>query len=342
MMRLLVTGGAGFIGSNLIRHVIDRPEIERLVNLDCLTYAGNLANLTGVDSHAKYVLAKVDLRDRAALRRTLQENVITHVIHMAAESHVDRSIAEPGAFIQTNAVGTYHLLEACRDLWEVKPGARTPDRRFHHVSTDEVFGSLGPTGKFCESTPYAPSSPYSASKAASDMLVRAWHRTYGLPVVISNCSNNYGPFQHPEKLIPVVIQRVLSSALIPMYGDGMHVRDWLHVSDHCEALWQVLTRGNDGETYCIGGDNERPNLGVVELICDTIDELWPATNGKSRRLIKYVADRAGHDRRYAIDTSKIRNELGWKPMRSFEEGIRETVRWYLDNQDWVANCANDY
>lgn len=339
MLRLLITGGAGFIGSNLIRHIIDRPEIERLVNLDSLTYAGNLTNLRGVDTHAKYVFAKVDLRDRAAVRRTLQDNAITHVIHMAAESHVDRSIAEPGAFIQTNAVGTFHLLEACRDLWQVKPGTPATDRRFHQVSTDEVFGSLGPTGKFCETTAYAPSSPYSASKAASDMLVRAWHRTYGLPVVISNCSNNYGPFQHPEKLIPVVMQCVLSSTPVPLYGDGMHVRDWLHVSDHCEALWQVLTRGNDGETYCIGGGNERSNLRLVELLCDTIDELRPASNGNSRRLITFVADRPGHDRRYAIDATKIRRELGWQAKCDFERGIRETVRWYLENQDWVATCS---
>jgi dTDP-glucose 4,6-dehydratase len=291
--------------------------------------------LQGVETHSKYAFAKVDLRERAALRRTVRENAITHVMHLAAESHVDRSIAEPGDFIQTNAVGTYHLLEACRDQWRAAPGVLLTDRRFHHVSTDEVFGSLGSTGKFKESTPYAPSSPYSASKAASDMLVRAWHRTYGLPVVISNCSNNYGPFQHPEKLIPVVIQSVLGQSPIPVFGDGLHVRNWLHVTDHCEALWQVLTRGNDGETYCIGGDNEQPNLRIVEMICDAIDEMRSEAAGSSRRLIQFIADRPGHDRRYAIDASKISHELGWQPTHEFKCGLRETVRWYLENQAWV-------
>jgi dTDP-glucose 4,6-dehydratase len=338
-MRLLITGGAGFIGSNLIRHVIDRPQIERLVNFDCLTYAGNSANLSGLDAHPKYVFAKVDLRDKAAVVRTVREQAITHVVHLAAESHVDRSIAAPGIFMQTNVLGTYHLLEACRDFWKAELDAPENSTRFHHVSTDEVFGSLGPTGRFCETTPYAPSSPYSASKAASDMLVRAWHRTYGLPVVISNCSNNYGPFQHPEKLIPVVIQCVLSEMPIPVYGDGLHVRDWLHVSDHCEALWRVLTRGRDGETYCIGGDNERPNLRVIELICDVIDELRPRRAKNSRSLITFVADRPGHDRRYAIDAGKTKRELDWRPCTDFEYGIRETVRWYLENQQWVAACG---
>ncbi|HEY4259628.1 MAG TPA: dTDP-glucose 4,6-dehydratase [Schlesneria sp.] len=337
-MRLLVTGGAGFIGSNLIRHVIGQPEIERLVNLDCLTYAGDLANLRGVDCHPKYVFAKVDLREKSDVVHTVREHEITHVMHLAAESHVDRSIDGPGDFIQTNVVGTYHLLEACRDFWQAKVGVPATNHRFHHVSTDEVFGSLGPTGQFCETTTYAPNSPYSASKAGSDMLVRAWHHTYGLPIVITNCSNNYGPYQFPEKLIPVVIQSLLARKPIPVYGDGMNVRDWLYVGDHCEALWQVLSRGSDGETYCIGGCNEWPNIRIVELICDLIDEMQPALGGKSRQLIQFVTDRPGHDRRYAIDAAKIGRELGWKPAHRFEEGLRETVLWYLDHQEWAASC----
>jgi dTDP-glucose 4,6-dehydratase len=336
-MRLLVTGGAGFIGSNLIRQVIVQPEVEALVNLDCLTYAGHLANLHGVDSDPKYVFAKVDVRDKAAVIRTLREHKITHVMHLAAESHVDRSIDSPGDFIQTNLVGTYNLLEACRDFWQVKLGAHITAHRFHHVSTDEVFGSLGPTGYFCETTPYAPNSPYSASKAGSDMLVRAWHHTYGMPIVITNCSNNYGPYQYPEKLIPVVIQSVLARRPIPVYGDGLNVRDWLYVVDHCEALWQVLKRGQDGETYCIGGCNEWANIRIVELICDLIDELRPSAGGKSRQLVEFVKDRPGHDRRYAIDASKVISELNWKPAHSFEEGLRETVRWYLNHGKWVSD-----
>jgi dTDP-glucose 4,6-dehydratase len=341
-MRLLVTGGAGFIGSHLIRHVIDRPEVELLVNLDCLTYAGLLANLSEVDRHPKYVFARVDLRDKGDVVRTVREQGISHVLHVAAESHVDRSIESPGDFIQTNLVGTYNLLEACRDCWSTVPGDAAADRRFHHVSTDEVFGSLGLIGHFCESTPYAPNSPYSASKAGSDMLIRSWHHTYGLPAVITNCANNYGPRQHPEKLIPVVIQSVLTGKPIPVYGDGMHVRDWLHVEDHCEALWQVLTRGRNGETYCVGGGDEWQNIRVVELICDFVDEMQPALGGNSRRLITFVADRPGHDRRYAIDASKIGRELGWKPVQEFRAGLRETVRWYLENQGWAerATAAN--
>jgi dTDP-glucose 4,6-dehydratase len=330
-MRLLVTGGAGFIGSNLIRHIVDRPEIAALINLDCLTYAGCLENLEHVEGHPKYSFAKVDLRDKEAVVHAVRHHAITHVMHLAAESHVDRSIDGPGEFIQTNVVGTYNLLEACRDFWQVELGKPSPGHRFHHVSTDEVFGSLGPEGYFCETTPYAPNSPYAASKAASDMLVRAWHHTYGLPIVITNCSNNYGPYQYPEKLIPVVIHSVLNRRPIPVYGDGMNVRDWLFVTDHCEALWQVLTRGRDGETYCIGGNNEWPNLRIVELICDAIDELCPNLGGNSRALIEFVTDRPGHDRRYAIDASKVARELCWEPMYSFEEGIRTTVQWYLQN-----------
>ncbi|MCX8089630.1 MAG: dTDP-glucose 4,6-dehydratase [Verrucomicrobiae bacterium] len=331
-MKLLITGGAGFIGSNLIHHVIDFPEVETLVNLDALTYAGHLENLEGVRNHPKYVFEHVDLRDKAAVRRVVAEHGITHVMHLAAESHVDRSITGPDDFITTNILGTFNLLEACRAAW----ADDLQSRRFHHVSTDEVYGSLGPTGYFTETTPYAPNSPYSASKAASDMLVRAYHHTYGMNTVITNCSNNYGPYQFPEKLIPVVIQSVLARRPIPVYGDGMNVRDWLYVRDHCAALWLVLTQGRAGETYNIGGHNEWANLHIVQLICDTIDEFKPELGGNSRRLITFVKDRPGHDRRYAIDASKIQRELGWKPAHTFQEGIRETIRWYLDHQDWVC------
>ncbi len=335
-MKLLVTGGAGFIGSNLIQHVIDRPEIEQLVNLDCLTYAGRLENLEAVARHPKYRFEKIDLRDKPAVLEVVRRHAITHVMHLAAESHVDRSITGPGDFISTNIVGTFNLLEACRALWLDGP-ARGAVTRFHHISTDEVYGSLGPTGFFQETTPYAPNSPYSASKASSDMLVRAYHHTYGLETVITNCSNNYGPFQFPEKLIPVVIQSVLARKAVPVYGDGMNVRDWLYVRDHAEALWVVLTRGKSGDTYNIGGHNEWANLRIVELICDLIDEMAPHLGGNSRKLITFVKDRLGHDRRYAIDAGKIQKDLGWTPAHRFEQGIRETVRWYLDNQEWVRS-----
>lgn len=330
-MKLLITGGAGFIGSNLIQHVIDFPEVEKLVNLDALTYAGHLENLESVSRHPKYLFEKVDLRDKPAVVRVVEQHGITHVMHLAAESHVDRSITGPGDFITTNILGTFNLLEACRGFW----GSDLKNKRFHHVSTDEVYGSLGATGLFTETTPYAPNSPYSSSKASSDMLVRAYHHTYGLNTVITNCSNNYGPFQFPEKLIPVVIQSVLSRKAIPVYGDGMNVRDWLYVRDHAAALWLVLTKGKEGETYNIGGHNEWANIHIVQLICDTVDEFAPQLGGDSRKLITFVKDRLGHDRRYAIDASKIQRELGWTPAHKFEGGIRETIRWYLDNQDWV-------
>ncbi len=337
-MNLLVTGGAGFIGSNLIHHLIDRPEISRLVNLDCLTYAGHLANLENVSVRPNYIFEKVDLRDKLEVVRVVQQHAITHVMHLAAESHVDRSITGPGDFVSTNIVGTFNLLEACRGFWlNPKSRIQNPESncRFHHVSTDEVYGSLGATGFFTEATPYAPNSPYSASKASSDMLVRAYHHTYGLPTVVTNCSNNYGPFQFPEKLIPVVIQSVLARQAVPVYGDGLNVRDWLYVRDHAEALWQALLRGRNGETYNIGGHNECPNLHIVELICDTIDQLSPQSGGNSRTLITFVKDRPGHDRRYAIDAGKIERELGWTPAHTFARGLRETVQWYLDNQAWV-------
>jgi len=337
-MNLLVTGGAGFIGSNVIRHVIDKPEVARLVNLDCLTYAGHLENLERASNHPKHVLEKVDLRDKPAVLRVVREQAITHVLHLAAESHVDRSLLGPDDFIHTNIVGTFNLLEACRACW-LNPSGGTRDagrrHRFLHVSTDEVYGSLGPTGLFTESLPCAPNSPYSASKAASDMLVRSYHPTYGLDTVITRCSNNYGPFQFPEKLIPVVIQCALARKPIPVYGDGLHVRDWLFVRDHAEALWFALTRGRAGEVYNVGGHNEWPNLRIAELICDLIDEMAPHLGGHSRKLITFVQDRPGHDRRYAIDASKLQRELGWRPAHTFETGIRETVRWYLNNQGWV-------
>ena len=330
-MNLLVTGGAGFVGSNLIRHVIDQAEAQTVVNLDCLTYAGHPENLESVSRHPKYRFELVDLRDEPALLGVIRKHRITHVMHLAAESHVDRSIAGPGDFIHSNVVGTFNLLEACRSAWE----GNYRGKRFHHVSTDEVYGSLGPVGRFTEASPYAPNSPYAASKAASDMFVRAYHHTYGFPAVITNSSNNYGPYQFPEKLIPVVIQSALQRRPIPVYGDGLQVRDWLHVGDHADALWLVLLRGREGETYCIGGDSEWTNLQIAERVCDLVDELAPHLGGNSRRLIRCVADRPGHDRRYAIEASKIRRELGWQPAHEFDSGLRETVAWYLSHQDWV-------
>jgi dTDP-glucose 4,6-dehydratase len=335
-MNLLVTGGAGFIGSNLIQHIIEQPVVARLVNLDCLTYAGHLCNLESISTHPKYVFEKVDLRDKPSVGRVVREHAITHVMHLAAESHVDRSISAPGDFIHTNVVGTFNLLEACRAFWQDSLTPNHP-KRFHHVSTDEVYGSLGPQGYFKETTPYAPNSPYSASKASSDMLVRAYHHTYALPIVITNCSNNYGPYQYPEKLIPVVIQSVLNRKPVPVYGDGQNVRDWLYVGDHAAALWLVLNRGRNGDTYNIGGDNEWANIRIVELICDLIDELAPEANRDSRKLITFVQDRPGHDRRYAIDATKMRTELEWQPAHNFQTGLKKTVKWYLANQNWVHN-----
>ena len=332
-MNLLVTGGCGFIGSHVLENVIARPEVARVVNLDCLTHAGQLENVASVVTHPKHRFERVDLRDKAAVLRVVREHAVTHVLHLAAESHVDRSIEGPADFIQTNIVGTFNLLEACRAAW-LTDSSRTTHHaaRFLHVSTDEVFGSLGATGHFTEATPYAPNSPYSASKAASDHLVRAYHHTYGLDTVITNCSNNYGPRQFPEKLIPVVINKAAARQPIPVYGDGLNVRDWLYVTDHAQALWQALLRGRSGETYCIGGHNEWANLRIVELICDLVDELAPQLGGNSRQLITFVKDRPGHDRRYAIDAAKIERDLGWRPAHTFEQGIRETVTWYLEQQ----------
>jgi dTDP-glucose 4,6-dehydratase len=326
-MKLLVTGGAGFIGSAVVRRAI--AEGHEVVNLDALTYAANLANLDSVAGSNRYAFEHADIRDRAALDRILAAHAPDAVMHLAAESHVDRSIDGPAAFVDTNVTGTYTLLEAARAFWD--GGARP--FRFHHVSTDEVYGSLGPEGRFTETTPYAPNSPYSASKAASDHLVRAWGETYGLPVVISNCSNNYGPFHFPEKLIPVAILAALEGRPIPVYGTGANVRDWLYVEDHARALLAVVQHGRTGESYNIGGDAEATNLEIVRRICALMDEMRPA-GAPHDRLIAFVADRPGHDFRYAIDASKIRAELGWAPSVTLDEGLRRTVAWYLENAPW--------
>lgn len=329
-MKLLITGGAGFIGSCAVLEFLRHDELELLVNLDCLTYAGNLASLSTVRD-PRYVFIEADLCRAAQVEATVRQFDFTHILHLAAESHVDRSIQGPGAFIQSNIVGTFNLLEALRCV-------RMPDQgivRCVQVSTDEVFGSLGSWGRFREDSPFAPNSPYSASKASADLLARAYHATYGIPIVITHCSNNFGPRQYPEKLIPVVIQRLLERRPIPIYGDGLNVRDWIHVSDHVSALWSVLCRGRVGDSYNIGADCERSNQELVGTLCDTFDVLFPEAGGNSRRLISYVADRPGHDRRYAIDSGKLRRELGWKPAVSWESGIRETIAWYAAHQDWV-------
>jgi len=325
-MNLLITGGCGFIGSNVIHHLIERPEITLLVNLDCLTYAANPANLGVLPALPKYRFERTDLRDPAATAEVVIRHGITHVLHLAAESHVDRSIAAPEVFLQTNVLGTFHLLEACRAAWAGTLGGQ----RFLHVSTDEVYGDLAPgAAAFTEHSPYAPSSPYAASKAAADQLVRAYHRTYEFPAVITICGNNFGPRQHAEKLIPVIIDRVLRRQPVPLYGDGQQVRDWIFVRDHAEALWQVLTRGRSGETYNLGARCERTNRQMAERLCDLVDELAPERGGNSRALISHVADRPGHDRRYAIDPTKVERELGWRARADFDDALRETVRWYL-------------
>ncbi|SDK44526.1 dTDP-glucose 4,6-dehydratase [Paracoccus chinensis] len=328
-MKILVTGGAGFIGSAVVRLAVSRG--HEVVNLDALTYAANLENVAGVAESPRYAFEQADIRDRAALDRVFGKHKPDAVMHLAAESHVDRSIDGPGAFIETNVTGTYNLLEAARAFWT---GQGKPEGfRFHHISTDEVFGSLGETGQFTEDTPYDPRSPYSASKAASDHLVRAWHETYGLPVVLTNCSNNYGPFHFPEKLVPVVILNALHGREIPVYGDGGNVRDWLYVEDHADALLLCLEQGAVGRSYNIGGENEARNIDLVRMICAHLDELRPA-GAPHDRLIRFVTDRPGHDRRYAIDPTRIRTELGWRPSVTVEEGLRRTVAWYLDNEAW--------
>ena len=340
-MTLLVTGCAGFIGSNFV-HVWLREHDEPIVNLDKLTYAGNLANLREWANDPRHVFVKGDIGDRALVQTLLAEHQPRAVLNFAAESHVDRSIHGPGDFIQTNIVGTFNLLECVRDYWSGLPNERQQAFRLLHVSTDEVYGSLSPSDPaFAETHPYEPNSPYSASKAASDHLVRAWHHTYGLPVLTTNCSNNYGPYHFPEKLIPLVIHHALAGKPLPIYGDGQQVRDWLYVEDHCRAIARVLEAGRVGETYNIGGWNEKPNLDVVHTLCDTLDRLRPRSDGQSyRSQITFVKDRPGHDRRYAIDARKIERELGWRPQETFESGIRKTVEWYLAHADWVADVTS--
>ncbi|MEQ6250804.1 dTDP-glucose 4,6-dehydratase [Sulfitobacter sp. HNIBRBA3233] len=328
-MKILVTGGAGFIGSAVVRHAI--AEGHEIVNLDALTYAACLANLDSVADDPGYSFVEADIRDRPALDTVFADHAPDAVMHLAAESHVDRSIDGPGAFIETNVTGTYNMLEAARAYWMAR--GKPADFRFHHISTDEVFGTLGETGFFTEDTPYAPNSPYSASKAASDHLVRAWHETYGLPVVLSNCSNNYGPFHFPEKLVPVVILNALAGKPIPIYGTGSNIRDWLYVEDHATALLTVLRSGRTGRSYNIGGNNELTNLDLVHLLCGILDRVRPKSESYAEQ-ITFVADRPGHDMRYAIDASRIRDELGWTPSVTVEEGLERTVRWFLDNEDW--------
>ncbi|QRM57736.1 dTDP-glucose 4,6-dehydratase [Sinorhizobium sp. BG8] len=334
-MNILVTGGAGFIGSALCRQLVDDPR-NRIINVDNLTYAGNLASLREVEDRPNYRFVKADICDQTTITELLRAEKIERIIHLAAETHVDRSIDGPAMFVETNVVGTFRLLQAALDYWRALPEDLARDFRFHHVSTDEVFGDLPfDESTFNESTPYAPSSPYSASKAASDHLVRAWHHTFGLPVVLSNCSNNYGPFHFPEKLIPLVILNALDERSLPVYGAGANVRDWLYVEDHARALALVATKGVTGQSYNIGGDCERTNLTVVQTICDILDIRKPRRSEKSYRdLIAFVTDRPGHDRRYAMDTTKIKRELGWAPKESFESGLVRTIDWYLGNDWW--------
>jgi dTDP-glucose 4,6-dehydratase len=340
-VKILVTGGAGFIGSAVIRHIISGTT-DSVVNLDKLTYAGNLESLQSVDQDARYAFEHVDICDRQALDRVFREHQPDAVMHLAAESHVDRSISGPSEFIQTNIMGTYVLLEAAREYWTALDEHRRSAFRFHHISTDEVYGDLdGPEDLFTETTPYMPSSPYSASKASSDHLVRAWARTYGLPTLVTNCSNNYGPFHFPEKLIPLVILNALEGKPLPIYGKGDQIRDWLFVEDHARALYKVVTEGKVGETYNIGGHNEKQNIEVVRTVCALLDELRPDSTFRPHvELLTYVKDRPGHDVRYAIDASKIQRELGWVPEETFESGIRKTVQWYLENSEWVAHVKS--
>ena len=339
-MTILVTGGAGFIGSNFVLDWLATSQ-EPVVNLDALTYAGNLHNLDSLRGDARHVFVQGDIAERELLDRLLAQHRPRAVLHFAAESHVDRSIHGPGDFMRTNVLGTFALLEAVRAHWNTLDDEARSAFRFLHVSTDEVYGSLAPdAAAFDEKHPYEPNSPYSASKAASDHLVRAWHHTYGLPVLTTNCSNNYGPYQFPEKLIPLMIVNALASKPLPVYGDGMQVRDWLYVGDHCSAIRTVLASGRVGDTYNIGGWNEKPNIDIVQTICTLLDEMRADPHGSHARLITHVKDRPGHDRRYAIDARKIHRELGWRPAETFDSGIRKTVQWYLDHADWVANVQS--
>jgi dTDP-glucose 4,6-dehydratase len=331
---ILITGAAGFIGANLVRHLLERWPDEQVVSFDLLTYSGHLASLAEVLDRHTFIHG--DIRDRDAVRAVFEGHSIDGVVHLAAESHVDRSILDPLEFVETNVTGTVVLLQEATRAW----GDRT-DVRFHHVSTDEVFGALGTQGVFTESTPYAPNSPYSASKAASDHFVRAWHETYGIPVVITNCSNNYGPYQYPEKLIPLAITRALAGEAVPIYGDGSNVRDWLYVADHCDAVALVYEQGEVGQTYCIGGESEVPNLHLVEMLLDELDGARCLERGTSRPLIRFVTDRPGHDFRYAMGIDRIRADLGWSPSVALADGLARTVRWYLANLDWMAHVQND-
>lgn len=342
-MKILVTGGAGFIGSAVVRHIIQDTD-NAVLNVDKLTYAGNLESLATVADNPRYQFSQTDICDRAALDQLFETFQPDAVMHLAAESHVDRSITGPAAFIETNIIGTYHLLEAARHYWNGLAEDKKAEFRFHHISTDEVYGDLeGTEDLFLETTPYAPSSPYSASKASSDHLVRAWHRTYGLPVILTNCSNNYGPYHFPEKLIPLVILNALAGKPLPVYGNGAQIRDWLYVEDHARALYKVVTEAEVGETYNIGGHNEQQNIDVVKAICNLLEELAPNKPegiANYHDLITYVKDRPGHDLRYAIDASKIKKDLGWVPVETFESGLRKTVEWYLTNQEWVKHVQS--
>jgi dTDP-glucose 4,6-dehydratase len=332
---LAVTGGAGFIGSNLLHYLVNKYPDYLFVNIDCLTYAGNLSNLTDIENKPNYRFEKIDINDFDSLKSCFDKYRFDGLIHLAAESHVDRSITGPAEFVRTNILGTFNLLELARNIMADKKSFR-----FHHVSTDEVFGSLGETGYFTETTPYKPNSPYSASKAGSDHLVRAYFHTYGLDVVTTNCSNNYGPYQFPEKLIPLMIRNARADIPLPVYGDGKNIRDWLYVEDHCHAIDLVFQKGKPGETYNIGGHNEIENIKLVTMICRIIDEITSNKGEPKEKLITFVKDRPGHDRRYAIDASYIDSQLGWKPKFSFEEGIRQTVQWYIDNESWLENCIS--
>jgi dTDP-glucose 4,6-dehydratase len=340
IQRLLVTGGAGFIGSALVRHLLNSTSVE-VVNLDALTYAADLRSLDSFAEHSHYMFERVNICDAEALPTILRKHQPDAIIHLAAESHVDRSIEGPSEFIRTNILGTHNILEAAFAYWVRLSEPRKSGFIFHHVSTDEVFGSLGPTGHFSEISPYGPRSPYAASKASADHLVRSWHHTYGLPVVVTNCSNNYGPYQFPEKLIPLMTINAIRGLPLPVYGNGTNVRDWLFVDDHARALWRVLTGGRPGETYNIGANNERSNIQVVHAICSILDDIRPESPFRPHsRLISLVQDRPGHDQRYAIDAEKIRRELAWRPVESFEEGLAKTVSWYLDNREWWGEILN--
>ncbi len=339
---VLLTGGAGFIGSALVRYLINETDAT-VINIDKLTYAGSLHSLGGADANERHHFHQEDIVDVDAMRRLVNQYQPDLIMHLAAESHVDRSIDGPGEFIQTNIIGTYNLLEVAREYYEGLDGEKRESFKFHHISTDEVYGSLGESGLFTETTRYKPNSPYSASKASSDHLVRAWNKTYKLPVVISNCSNNYGPFQFPEKLIPLVIQKAISGEPLPIYGKGDNVRDWLFVDDHVKALWQIVTTGENGQVYNVGGHNEKTNIDVVKTICGILDDVKPREDGVPyEQQITFVADRPGHDRRYAIDAAKIEKELGWTPEETFETGIRKTVEWYLGSAEWVAKVSGEY